>query len=192
LGYNKYRQDSDETSSESEQEEQLTTDLTDVSISSFVSNGERVWRPPEKIFSKRGQHDEKKRQSDQGAKQSGDIPASPRQRNSGGESSAGDPSSRRSSAADVPRLNFGGMLGQPEQANMEQEQAALAVLGSSRPPTPSIEGSPVMSAPSEPVLSARLPSSRESGRPQSLAAGESMASQRSIANNQQVIVQPEW
>jgi hypothetical protein len=190
LGYNRYHHDSEETSSESEQEEQLTTDLTDASIASFVSNGERVWRAPEKVFSKRRQSDEKKRSS------SDDAPASPEkgvaEAKRWSQGSGGDAGSRRNSGGpDVPRLNFGGMFGRQSQTSTPRHEKEHSAHGKthrgSRPPTPSIDGSPVMSPPQEPVLSSSLSSIRDLARPPSMAPGDSLPSPRSIANNQQVV-----
>jgi hypothetical protein len=120
LGYNKYNDDSDESSSESEPE-QPSVDEIDVSTLSFVSNGERVWRPPDGVFSKR-------RQSSPGDLY-GTAPAAlhldqPEQaagkRNSEGADSNG---SRRSSAGpDVPRLNFSSISAQQEQSTPAKEQ----------------------------------------------------------------------
>ena len=111
-GFNKYSE-TDESSSESEPE-QPAYDETDASTHSFVSNGERVWRAPDGIFSKR-------RQSAPSMRRIENTPLSPRNhaplsletdrdcaiRNSGGADS--NASRRSSGGPDIPRLNFIGM-----------------------------------------------------------------------------------
>jgi hypothetical protein len=95
LGYNKYNDDSDESSSDSEPE-QPSIDEIDVSTLSFVSNGERVWRAPDRVFSKRNSYHPDETEQDAG------------KRNSGGEDSN---DSRRSSAGPhIPTLNFGAIV----------------------------------------------------------------------------------
>ena len=117
LGYTKYNEDS-ETSSESEQEESLI-DETESSIRSFTSNGERVWRSPDGVFSKREQKRRENERVESRRIKNTPVPVSPlhlradspggiSNRNVTDDSSVEPPTSCRSSS--VPRLDFGQIL----------------------------------------------------------------------------------
>ena len=107
LGYNKYNDDSDESSSDSEPE-QPSIDEIDVSTLSFVSNGERVWRAPDGVFSKRNSYHPDETEQDAG------------KRNSEGADSN---DSRRSSAGPhIPTLNFGAIV--KEQRDPHRQSSA--------------------------------------------------------------------
>lgn len=118
LGYNKYNNDSDETSSESEPE-QPSVDEIDVSTHSFVSNGERVWRAPDDVFSKRSSSDLRAKSPRHRAAAEGDES----NRNSGGAES--NDSRRSSGGPEIPRLNFGSIVGHNDSSPPAKEQPEL-------------------------------------------------------------------
>ena len=141
-GFNLYSNtDDSETSSESEGGDEGQGE-TDASTSSFVSNGERVWRAPTATFSKRS--DEKKARSSGKKKQSSNDPEqgvhsrSAKTEGKVGARSSSAKSNRSSPGPDIPRLNFGslGNVFQQEKPPPSPEKSRDSSGNSSRPDTP--------------------------------------------------------
>jgi hypothetical protein len=184
-GFNLYSNTDDSASSS--ESETSHRDETDASTLSFVSNGERIWRSPEGIFSRRGFGGEGKRSHSADPGKSRRISNTPvsdsaqvtaESKGAGKRDSTGADSNRSSGGPDIPRLNF---------ANMFHDQEDPQSRGSSRPETPVMGAgmsSNVTPQPPEPLPSARQSVTKNSDGKQSLDEGSRLASPRGASQHQ--------